>query len=46
MNLYGIQGEIYQEKWVNFGFNRQQALEKAIGKTEYILIIDADEELY
>lgn len=45
MDKYGIKGEVYEEEWVSFGVNRQQALEKAVGKTKYILIIDADEEL-
>ena len=45
MENYGINGEIYEEKWVNFGVNRQQALDKAIGKADYALIIDADEEI-
>lgn len=46
MDEYEIKGEIYHEKWVNFGVNRDQALKKAVGKADYALIIDADEELY
>ena len=45
MDEYKIDGEIHHEKWVNFGINRQQALDKAIGKADYALIIDADEEI-
>ncbi len=44
MDEYGIDGEIFHEEWVNFGVNRQQALEKAVGKGDYAFIIDADEE--
>jgi glycosyltransferase involved in cell wall biosynthesis len=45
MDEYGIKGEIFHEKWVNFGVNRDQALQKAVGKADYAFIIDADEEL-
>jgi glycosyltransferase involved in cell wall biosynthesis len=27
MSEYGIEGEVHQREWVNFGVNRQQALE-------------------
>lgn len=40
-----IPGEIYEREWVNFGYNRQQALTLAVGKADYLLIIDADEKL-
>lgn len=40
-----IPGEIYERKWVNFGYNRQEALTLANGKADYLLIIDGDEEL-
>jgi tetratricopeptide (TPR) repeat protein len=44
---YGIEGEVHQREWVNFGVNRQQALELAVkaGKSDWLLFIDADEEL-
>ena len=45
MDDYQIPGEIHNRDWVNFGVNRDQALQLAIGKAEYALIIDADEEL-
>jgi glycosyltransferase involved in cell wall biosynthesis len=47
MDAYGIEGEVHERPWVNFGTNRQQALELAVaaGKTEWLLFIDADEEL-
>ena len=44
---YGIEGEVHERPWVNFGVNRQQALELALAadKAEWLLFIDADEEL-
>jgi len=47
MDGYGIPGEIHDRPWVNFGVNRQQALELAVqaDKTEWLLFVDADEEL-
>jgi len=46
---YGISGEIHYEKWKNFGYNRQKAFDSLINskyKADYLLWIDADEELY
>lgn len=45
MDGYGIEGEVHHHEWVNFGVCRNVALKRAVGKAEYILIIDADEEL-
>jgi Glycosyl transferase family 2 len=47
MGAYGIEGEVHQRDWVNFGVNRQQALELAVqaAKADWVLFIDADEEL-
>lgn len=47
MSGYGIAGEIHHRPWVNFGVNRQQALELALAadKADWLLFIDADEEL-
>ena len=48
MDSYGISGEIIEEEWVNFGVNRQKALESVLNskyKSDYLLWIDADEEL-
>src|SRR6187551_1982373 len=44
---YGIEGEVHERPWVNFGVNRQQALELAVeaNKADWLLFIDADEEL-
>jgi tetratricopeptide (TPR) repeat protein len=47
MSAYGIEGEVHERPWVNFGVNRQQALELATqaGRADWLLFIDADEEL-
>ena len=39
----GIKGEIHHDKWVNFAHNRNCALQHAQGKTDYVLIFDADD---
>ncbi len=36
-------GHLYERPWVNFGHNRDEALQLAKGKADYILFIDADE---
>lgn len=43
----GLPGEVHQRDWVDFGHNRQQALELALeaDKADWVLLIDADEEL-
>jgi glycosyltransferase involved in cell wall biosynthesis len=46
----GMRGEIHRHGWQNFGHNRQLALDAAAkarkkAKFEWVLIIDADEEL-
>jgi glycosyltransferase involved in cell wall biosynthesis len=47
MASYGIPGEVHERPWVNFGKNRQEALELALAanKCDWLLFIDADEEL-
>jgi len=40
-----IPGELYERPWVNFAHNRNEALEFANGKGDYLLLIDADEVL-
>ena len=47
MDKYGVPGEVHHHNWVNFGHNRQDALERAIAakKADWLLFIDADEEL-
>lgn len=44
---HGLPGEVHFRNWVNFGHNRQQALELAVNaaKGRWLLFIDADEEL-
>lgn len=37
------QGELHETTWVNFGFNRTEALTFAKGKADYIIIVDADD---
>ena len=47
MDNAGIAGEVHHHNWVNFGYNRNQALEHAYesDQADWLLIIDADEEL-
>lgn len=40
-----IPGELYDRPWVNFGHNRNEALQLARGKADYFLFIDADDRL-
>lgn len=39
----GIPGELHETPWKDFGFNRTDALAKAKGKTDYLLVHDADD---
>ena len=41
----GIEGEVHNVEWVNFGHNRTECLEKLHSKTEYIVMIDADDRI-
>lgn len=41
--MEGIPGELYERPWVNFGWNRNEALDLAKGKADYLLFIDADD---
>jgi len=45
MDSFGIRGEVHERSWINFGENRQMALELGVGTADYLMIIDADEEL-
>ena len=45
-NKNNIQGEIFDDIWINFAHNRTIALEHAFKKTDYILIFDADDEIF
>ena len=40
-----IPGELFQDEWKDFGYNRTKALEYAFNKSKYILIFDADDEI-
>jgi glycosyltransferase involved in cell wall biosynthesis len=40
-----IKGELFDDKWENFGHNRSLALKHAYKKTDYVLIFDADDEI-
>ena len=40
----GIGGEIFNDPWKDFGYNRTVALEHAYKKSSYLLIHDADDE--
>jgi hypothetical protein len=41
----GVPGELHERPWKNFGHNRSEALAFARDKSDYVLVIDADEEL-
>jgi glycosyltransferase involved in cell wall biosynthesis len=41
----GIPGEIHDHEWSDFGTNRSKALELCLGKTQWALMIDADDFL-
>lgn len=41
----GIPGELYDDPWQNFGYNRTKALMHAYNKSKYLLIFDADDEI-
>lgn len=40
-----IPGELHERPWKNFEHNRNEALELAKGKADYLLIMDADDHL-
>jgi FkbM family methyltransferase len=40
-----IPGELFEDPWQNFGYNRTIALKHAYNKTDYLLIFDADDEI-
>ena len=41
----GIPGELHEDKWVNFGYNRTLYLKYAKNKADFLIILDADEIL-
>ena len=40
-----ILGQLFQDEWKDFGYNRSKALEHAYSKSKYLLIFDADDEI-
>jgi len=42
---HNIKGELFEDKWEDFGYNRSKALEHAYNKSKYVLIFDADDEI-
>src|ERR1700761_2630721 len=44
-HLRNLPGELHERPWRDFAFNRSEALELARGKSDYTLIIDADDTL-
>lgn len=46
MAEYNIPGELHERPWVDFGHNRTESLEYSKGKSDYRLIIDADDVLF
>jgi glycosyltransferase involved in cell wall biosynthesis len=44
-SLRGIPGELCHQPWVDFGHNRSEAIALAGTRADYLLFIDADEEL-
>lgn len=44
-NEKGISGELYEDEWKDFGYNRTKALEYAFNKSKFLLVFDADDSL-
>jgi len=44
-NSKGINGELHEDEWVDFSTNRNNVIQRATGKTDYILYMDADDYL-
>ena len=45
-NNKNIKGEIFNDTWKDFGYNRTLALKHAYKKTKYLLIFDADDKIF
>lgn len=41
-----IYGELVENEWKDFGYNRTKALESAYNKTDYLFIFDADDDIH
>lgn len=40
-----VPGELHERPWKDFAHNRNEAIDSARGKADYLLVIDADDEL-
>src|SRR5262245_57991970 len=45
MKKHRVPGELHEHPWINFSHNRNEALQLAHGKADYVFFIDADEYL-
>lgn len=43
--LAGIPGALYERQWHNFGHNRNELLDLAIGTADFLILLDADIEV-
>ena len=43
--LKDVPGELHERPWVNFGHNRNEALDLARNKADYLLFVDADDQV-
>jgi len=43
--LRNVPGELIERPWINFAHNRSEALKFALGKSDYVFVIDADDVL-
>jgi glycosyltransferase involved in cell wall biosynthesis len=43
--LRNVPGELIERPWIDFAHNRTEALEFALGKSDYVFVIDADDVL-
>jgi glycosyltransferase involved in cell wall biosynthesis len=43
-HMKDIPGELIERPWKNFAHNRNEAIEFAVGRTDYLMFLDADEE--
>ncbi|MDP1609316.1 MAG: glycosyltransferase [Chlamydiales bacterium] len=44
--MKGLPGQLYERPWRDFAFNRNEALDLAAGKGDYLLLVDADEVMH
>ena len=41
----GIEGELFDDEWKDFGYNRTKALQHAYNKSDLLFVFDADDDL-